>query len=86
MKTYLLEKEKEQCQEEIEEKKKTIYRSREDGTSRTYRAPAAGTLLREKFVGKEEFKEKLEKFDANDCTLSDISPTYILLSENCEDS
>jgi len=68
MKTYLLEKEKEQCQEEIEEKKKTIYRERE------------------KFVGKEEFKEKLEKFDANDCTLSDISPTYILLSENCEDS
>jgi len=77
MKTYLLEKEKEQCQEEIEEKKKTIYRSR---------VPAAGTLLREKFVGKEEFKEKLEKFDANDPTLSDISPTYILLSENCEDS
>jgi hypothetical protein len=68
MKTYLLEKEKEQCQEEIEEKKKTIYRERE------------------KFVGKEEFKEKLEKFDANDCTLSDISPKYILLSENCEDS
>ena len=70
MKTYLLEKEKKQCQEEIEEKKKTIYRERQ------------------KFVGKEEFKEKLEKFDANDCTLSDISPTYILLSENenCEDS
>ena len=68
MKTYLLEKEKEQCQEEIEEKKKTIYRERE------------------KFVGKEEFKEKLEKFDVIDCTLSDMSPTYILLSENCEDS
>ena len=40
MKTYLLEKEQEQCQEEIEAKEKIIYRERQ------------------KFGGKEEFKEK----------------------------
>ena len=42
MKTYLLEKEKERCLDEINEKEKIIYREKQ------------------KFIGKEEFKEKLD--------------------------